>query len=160
MRPSPSSPSFNASAHFSHWVLAVRLFAPCSSGSRGLGSGSASPACRSWVGTERANQERWDLRECSCHPGSSSRAVGVRPLEPATPKSIIKTLGVAFGCGYMLWEMQVLIWVGEVSGSGRKRSLLRMREAAEDEICPRMRGAERLCKCGRRGTSAWPLKRI
>lgn len=69
----------------------------------------------------------------------------VRPLDPATPKSIIKILGVAFGYDYVPWEMQVLIWVGEVSGSGRKRSLLRMREAAEDEICPRVRGSERLC---------------
>lgn len=69
----------------------------------------------------------------------------VKLLEPATPKSIIKILGVAFGYDYVPWEMQVLIWVGEVSGSGRKRSLLRMREAVEDDICLRVRGAERLC---------------
>lgn len=68
-------------------------------------------------------------------------AVRVRPLDPAT-KSIIKILGVAFGYGYVPWEMQVLIWVGEVNGSRRKRSLLRLREAAE--ICPRVKGVERL----------------
>lgn len=76
---------------------------------------------------------------------SSSRAVRVRSLDPATPKSIIKILGVAFGYGYELWEMQVLIWMGEVSDFGRKRSLLRLPEAAEDEICQWVRGAERLC---------------
>lgn len=45
---------------------------------------------------------------------SSSRAVGVRQLEPTTLDSIIKIPGVAFGYGYVPWEMQVLIWVGEV----------------------------------------------
>lgn len=71
--------------------------------------------------------------------------MGIRPLEPATPNSTIKNHRVSFGYGYMPWEMQVLIRVGEVSGSGRKRSLFRMREVVEDEICPRVRELERLC---------------
>jgi hypothetical protein len=52
VRPSPSYPSLKASAHFSHCVLAVRLFASYSSGFRGkgLGSSSASLACRRWEG--------------------------------------------------------------------------------------------------------------
>lgn len=71
--------------------------------------------------------------------------VFIKSGEGQTARACHPQVGVAFGYVYVPWEMQVLIWVGEVTGSGRKRSLLRMREAAEDEIGPRVWGAERFC---------------
>ena len=68
------------------------------------------------MGRGRANQGRWNLMPLLM----SSRAVRVRSLDPATPKSIIKILGVAFGYGYVRREIQVLIWMGEVRDLGRK----------------------------------------
>lgn len=63
-------------------------------------------------------------------PGVSIQSGGGQTTRARHPQLDNKIPRVALGYGFVPWEMQVWIWVGEVSGSGRKRSLLRMPEAA------------------------------